>query len=61
VDDRVLERTTIAPPGAPPASLERPILKPGEHTVAIAASASCSGAEPAAILQVTQPVYVAKG
>jgi hypothetical protein len=61
VDDRALERTTIAPPGSPPASLDRPVLAPGEHTVSIVASASCSGAEPAAILQVTQPVYLRDG
>jgi hypothetical protein len=60
VDDRALERTTIAPPGAPPASLDRPILRPGEHTVSIAASASCGGAEPATVLHVTQPVYMSK-
>lgn len=60
IDDRALERTTIAPPGAPPASLDRPVLKPGEHTVAIAASASCDGAEPETVLQVTQPVYMGK-
>jgi hypothetical protein len=58
VDDRALERTTIAPPGAPPASLDRPVLKPGEHTVSIAASASCDGKEPETVLQVTQPVYM---
>lgn len=60
IDDRALERTTIAPPGAPPASLDRPVLKPGEHTVSIAASASCGGAAPSAVLQVTQPVYLGK-
>jgi len=60
VDDRALERTTISPPGAPAASLDRPVLKPGEHSISIAASASCGGAEPAAILQVTQPVYMGK-
>jgi hypothetical protein len=60
IDDRALERTTIAPPGAPPASLDRPILQPGEHTVSIAASASCGGAEPETVLQVTQPVYMGK-
>lgn len=60
VDDHVLERATIAPPGSPPASLDRQVLKPGEHTIAIAATASCGGAEPTAVLQLSTPVYIGK-
>lgn len=62
VDDHPLDLMTIAPPGAPPASLARPILAPGPHTVSISASASCKtdkGEKPA-VLQVTQQVYMGK-
>lgn len=60
VDDRPLERTTISPPGAPAASLDRPILAPGEHEVSITAQLACSGADLQAVLQMTQPVYIGK-
>ena len=62
VDGRALDLSTIAPPGAPPASLARPILAPGLHTVSVAASASCQTkmGEKAANLQVTQEVYMGK-
>ncbi len=62
VDDHPLDLSTIAPPGARPAPLARPILAPGPHTISIAASASCatkSGEQPA-VLQVTQQVYMGK-
>jgi hypothetical protein len=61
IDNRPLDRVTITPVGARPAALDRPVLAPGEHTVAISASAMCPGkagdAQPA-VLQVTQPVYM---
>ena len=62
IDDRALDLVTIAPPGAPPAPLARPILAPGEHTLTISASAACktkSGEQPA-VLSVTQPIYMGK-
>lgn len=62
LDDRPFDLVTIAPPGARPATLARPILAPGEHTVSISASASCKSrsGEPPAVLQVTQQVYMGK-
>jgi hypothetical protein len=62
VDERPLSLSTIAPPGSKPATLDRPILAPGEHSVTISASASCSAGsgEQPAVLQVTQPVYMGK-
>ncbi len=62
IDDHPLDLSTIAPPGARPAPLARPILAPGPHTISIAASASCTtnkGEQPA-VLQVTQQVYMGK-
>ncbi|MBK8251314.1 MAG: hypothetical protein IPK82_01430 [Polyangiaceae bacterium] len=58
VDGRSLERTTIAPPGAPPASLERPVLAPGQHVITLTAAASCEGKDQGAVLTFSQPVYM---
>lgn len=62
VDEHELDLMTIAPPGAPPSSLARPILAPGPHTIAISASATCktNKGEKPAVLQVTQQVYMGK-
>lgn len=62
VDERALGLITITPPGDKPATLDRPVLSPGEHTITIAASASCStlGGSPPPVLSVTQPVYMGK-
>lgn len=61
VDNRPVDRVTITPPGAKPATLDRPVLSPGEHTVSVSASAVCpdkpGDAQPA-VLKVTQPVYM---
>jgi len=64
VDDRPLGLVTLAPPGAEPAPLDRIILTPGEHTIALAVATSCpaaDGSEQAGVLQVTQPVYLREG
>jgi hypothetical protein len=61
VDDRPLALATITPPGASAATLDRPVLAPGEHTLSIVASASCptpGAAEHATVLQATTPVYM---
>lgn len=61
VDSRPVDRVTITPPGAKPATLDRPILSPGEHTISVSASALCPDKPPQdqpAVLQVTQPVYM---
>lgn len=62
LDERSLDLVTIAPPGARPAPLARPILAPGQHTLSISASASCktkAGEQPA-VLSVTQQIYMGK-
>jgi hypothetical protein len=61
VDNRPVDRVIITPPGAKPATLDRPILRSGEHTVSVSASAVCPGKsadDQPAILKVTQPVYM---
>ncbi|MEZ4313592.1 MAG: hypothetical protein R3F14_36690 [Polyangiaceae bacterium] len=57
LDETQLERSIIAPPGSPPAILERKVLRSGPHMVSITATAACSGADPGAVLQFAQPVY----
>ncbi len=62
IDNRPLDRVVITPAGAKAAPLDRPILKRGQHEVAISASAVCPGKkvnEQPAVLTVTQPVYMA--
>ena len=61
IDNRPLDRVTITPPGAKPATLDRPILGPGEHTVSVSASAVCPDKAPndqPAVLSLSQPVYM---
>lgn len=61
IDNRPVDRVTITPVGARPAALDRPVLTPGEHILAVSASASCPGkpGDPQpAVLKVTQPVYM---
>lgn len=61
VDDRSLSLVTITPSGEKPATLDRQVLSPGEHTLAISASASCGKTDaPPAVLQVSQPVYMGR-
>lgn len=62
LDERALDLVTIAPPGARPAPLARPILAPGPHTLSISASAACKtkSAEQPAVLTVTQQIYMGK-
>lgn len=62
VDDRPVRLMTIAPPGAKPAPLDRPVLKPGPHTISISATASCvtKDSDEPAVTQITQPIYMGK-
>jgi hypothetical protein len=62
VDERPLSLVTITPPGEKPATLDRPVLSPGQHVISVSATASCgaSEGERPAVLQASQPVYMGR-
>lgn len=58
VDERPLDRITIAPSGEDPVPLEPRLRLSGQHSVSVGARAACPGGDTRSILQVTESVYM---